>query len=281
MRVKLSETLPDFAEVWTFSSVITAVAQDGLVENMGRGVVHGQGVQCAQHVDGSCREKADELQEADASLVFSPYRAFKCAVKDVGAACDEKESRLEQDEHLVSGDTVQAVELHVAFPSLKDHLDAPAQTVNSKQPFEVRPIRADSRDEDGPAHEFQNCLGRIVAMGLLPGLHASDIGGFFADRSTHQTHLRAGFVVKEHGNVKEATFPQPPGQIDRLAVLWVEINGAGFMAVDAISPRLHMSLDFAWKEVAAVAQNQVASFYGQFGSGRLVVLGIGVDGEAY
>jgi len=57
----------------------------------------------------------------------------------------------------------------MAFPRLEDHLDAPSQSVNAEDLLEARLARREVGDEDGPVHQLQHRLGRVVALGFLFG----------------------------------------------------------------------------------------------------------------
>jgi len=99
MCVKLNELLPNFGEVFAFSTVITAVAQKGIVEAKILVVGAAQGSQSPQEVGGGRGEEADELEQADAPSIFSPQRTIQRTMEDVGRTGDQKESGFEQDEH--------------------------------------------------------------------------------------------------------------------------------------------------------------------------------------
>ncbi len=174
---------------------------------------------------------------------------------------------------------MQVVEFHVALPSLENHFDTPAQTVEGKQGGEVGLLWGDGGDQDGPVHQGEDRLGRIVTVGLFPGLHAPEIGGFLVDGSTDQTDGRAELVVEEHGDVEVSVFAQHSDKVDGLPAVGIKVNGAGFVAVDAVGTRIAVPLDFVGDEVAAITEDQVARLKGKFRSRREVVFGIGVDGK--
>ena len=170
------------------------------------GVSPRQGIHRTQYVRGVRCEEADEFEQTDSPPMFLPQGILQGSVKDVGRTGDQEEPGFEQDEHLVFGYAVQVVEFHVALPSLENDFDAPAQTVEGKQGAEVGLLWGDGGDQDGPVHQCENRLGRIVTVGLFSGLHAPEIGGFLVDGSVDQTDGRAELVGEEHGDVEVSVF---------------------------------------------------------------------------
>lgn len=211
--------------------------------------------------------------------MFLPLGGFEGAVEDVGAAGDQEQSGFEQDEHLGFGNPVQGAEFHMAFPCLENDFDAPAQAVDGQQLCEVGALCWNGGDENGPAQEFEKGLGGVAAMGLVACLHAAEVGDFLTDGRADEAHGCVRGVVEQDGEVEMAVFSEQGEEVDGFFGLGVEIEGCGFVAVNAVGSGIEVALDFIEDEVTAVAQDEVVGLELQIGCGGEVVSGIGVDGK--
>lgn len=86
-------------------------------------------------------------------------------------------------------------------------------------------------------------------------------------------------VVEQDGEVELAVFPEQGEEVDGFFGLGVEIEGCGFVAVNAVGSGIEVALDFIEDEVTAVAQGEVVGLELQIGCGGEVVSGVGVDGK--
>jgi hypothetical protein len=112
-------------------------------------------------------------------------------------------------------------------PRLENDFDAPPQTVNRQDLLETGQGGGDRGDENGPVHEFQDRLGRMVSHGLFFCPHAPEVGGFSVNRCRHETDAGARGVVEQHFQVEAALILEQ--------ILAVRIDGkAGEPAVGQI-----------------------------------------------
>ena len=167
----------------------------------------------------------------------------------------------------------------MAFPRLENDFDAPPQTIDREDFLEADRTGREGGYENGPVHEFQNRLGRIVAFVFLFCLHSSEVGRFSIHRCGYETDGGMRFIIKQHLQVEAPLISEQRWQIDGLARFWIQVSSPGSMPENAIGPGIPMSLDFIHNEIAAITQREVAFLEGQLWGGSLIVFAVRIDAE--
>ena len=212
-------------------------------------------------------------------MVFLTQGLLQGGVEEIGASGNQEQPGLEEDGQLLFGNTVQEREFHVAFPSLEDDFDAPSQPVDGKDLLKAGPGERQSRNENSPVHEFQDLFGGIVPLGLHFRPHAPEVGRLLIDRSSYQADASPGGIVEKNIHVESSMAFEQRVQIQGSLRQRIKIGCACLVTIDAIRADIAVPLEFVEKEIAAVAQHEIALADGKLRSGEQIVFAVGINGE--